>query len=116
MNLRTVIPVLAVSAAFASSGFAANAVPHAQDAASQGSSVRHAPAARLVNLDAARAVAVRAGETVTFTRNGSQFTHRFDGQGTAAFEIPLSRIAPEGFDSGKVRVYVNPDERHLPIG
>lgn len=117
MKIRTLIPVLAVSAAFASSGFAADAVRHSGDAASSGASAWRAPAVRLVNLDAgARAVAVRAGETVNFSRSGRQFTYRFDDRGAAPFEVPLSRIAPEGFDGGDVRVYVNPDPRQLPIG
>ncbi len=117
MKIRNLIPILAVSSAFASSGFAADAPRHNQDAASSGASAWQAPAARLVKLDAgARAVVVRAGETVNFARGDRQFTYRFDAQGTAPFEIPLSRIAPEGFDSGSVRVYVNPDPRQLPIG
>lgn len=117
MKIRNLIPILAASAAFVSSAMAGDAVRHNREAASQGDFAGQASAARPINLDAgAHSVTVSAGETVRFTRGGRQFTYRFDGQGGAPFEVPLSRIAPAGFDSGDVRVYVNPDARDLPIG
>lgn len=53
-----------------------------------------------------RAVNVVDGETVEFTKDGKSFTWHFDTLANSP-ELNLSAIAPRGFDSGSVKVYVD---------
>lgn len=71
-----------------------------------GSYVPPAAADKIVNIDAdTKYVNVNDGETVEFAKGGQQFTWSFNtprGSG----EMPLSAIAPAGFNCNKIEVYV----------
>jgi len=64
-----------------------------------------APSARQVDTAKTQRVAVRYGETVTFVGEGGQkFAWTFDALDRQA--VPLSKIAPAGFATKPVTVYV----------
>lgn len=59
-----------------------------------------------------RWVNVTNGDTVTFSQNGKTFSWHFD---TLHHDdnFDLAEIAPQGFEAGKVRVYVAPNAAEL---
>lgn len=94
---------LAVAALFTTSAQAAQNYSNSifGSAASESSAQKHIDISQ-----GKRAVNVVDGQTVEFTKNGQSFTWHFDTLANAP-ELSLSAIAPAGFDSGSVKVYVS---------
>lgn len=64
--------------------------------------------ARVVNVDAGKAINVNCGDVVTFKSAGKDFTWKFNSAGHRAFD--LRDIAPAGFSSKSLMVYVSKSE------
>lgn len=64
--------------------------------------------ARVVNADAGKAINVNCGDVVTFKSAGKDFTWKFNSAGHRAFD--LRDIAPAGFSSKPLMVYVSKSE------
>ena len=75
-------------------------------AADFGGTVDNRFSQRVVNLDAGtKYVNVNNGETVQFVQQGKSFTFHFNTYPNVT-EVDLKKIAPAGFDTGAVEVYV----------
>lgn len=71
-----------------------------------GGIINHAASDKTVTIDAdTKYVNVTDGETVKFVEGSDQFTWTFNTL-RGAGEMPLSAIAPAGFNGRKVEVYV----------
>ncbi|HMN82018.1 MAG TPA: CzcE family metal-binding protein [Burkholderiaceae bacterium] len=77
----------------------------------QGTPAQNAMAERVVDLDSTRTVNVVCGDIVTFRSGGQSFTWRFDVLDHSV--VNLADIAPAGFPTRTVRVFVagSEDER-----
>ncbi|WP_343733081.1 CzcE family metal-binding protein [Duganella sp.] len=74
-----------------------------------GSAATASAAARVINvLPKTKHVNVEQGETVKFVVGDKSFTWHFDTL-RASDSFPLSKIAPAGIDTHRVRVYVSPN-------
>ncbi|MFT7772794.1 CzcE family metal-binding protein [Roseateles sp.] len=63
------------------------------------------PNARVVNVDAGKAINVNCGDVVTFQSAGKSFTWKFNS--TAHRALDVREIAPQGFSDKKLMVYVS---------
>ncbi|MYM66121.1 CzcE family metal-binding protein [Pseudoduganella sp. FT55W] len=101
--LRTTIIATAIAAAAISAG-AAYASVNPQPQFGMASAAANADRQITINADT-KWVNVNNGDTVTFDINGKRFTWHFDTlHSEEAFD--LSKIAPEGINTGMVTVYV----------
>lgn len=64
--------------------------------------------ARVVNVEAGKALNVNCGEVVTFQNGGKTFSWKFDSAGHRA--VDLRAIAPAGFTDKSLMVYVSRNE------
>ncbi|WP_296947898.1 CzcE family metal-binding protein [uncultured Massilia sp.] len=100
---------LAAVAILSLSCAAAGAAPLRADAAGWGMPAADAAAGRTVVLrDGARYLNVSDGETVRVVHDGRSFTWTFSAPGRDGV-VALDRVAPQGFDTMPVRVYVAPN-------
>lgn len=61
--------------------------------------------ARVVNVDAGKAINVNCGDVVTFQSAGKSFTWKFNSAAHRALDV--RDIAPQGFTDKKLLVYVS---------
>lgn len=73
-----------------------------------GEVVAATPAARVVNVDAGKAINVNCGDVVTFQSAGKNFTWKFSS--AAHRPVNLSDIAPAGFSEKALKVYISPND------
>lgn len=64
--------------------------------------------ARVVNVDAGKAINVNCGDVVTFQSAGKSFTWKFNSATHRALDV--REIAPQGFSDKKLMVYVSRNE------
>lgn len=62
-------------------------------------------ATRVIDVKSAKEINVDCGETITFKNGDKKFTWRFDVAGH--HNVDLRKIAPAGFTSEKLMVYVS---------
>ncbi|MFN3302131.1 MAG: CzcE family metal-binding protein [Roseateles sp.] len=92
---------------------AAHAAPLSGEAMINGKSVHGeavaaAQGARVVNVDAGKAVNVNCGDVVTFQSSGKSFTWKFSSVAHRA--VDLRAIAPAGFTDKALKVYISRSE------
>lgn len=73
-----------------------------------GEVVAATPDARIVNVDAGKAINVNCGDVVTFQSAGKNFTWKFNSAGHRPLDVRT--IAPQGFTDKKLMVYVSRNE------
>ena len=73
-----------------------------------GETVAATPYARVVNVDAGKAINVNCGDVVTFQSAGKSFTWKFNSAAHRALDV--RDIAPQGFTDKKQMVYVSRNE------
>lgn len=62
------------------------------------------PASRVVDVTSAKYLNIRCGDSVTFVNGANRFSWRFDVATHRA--VPLAKIAPSGFGTSALTVYV----------
>ncbi|CAM4157457.1 CzcE family metal-binding protein [Roseateles saccharophilus] len=73
-----------------------------------GETVAATPNARVVNVDAGKAINVNCGDVVTFQSAAKSFTWKFNSATHRALDV--RDIAPAGFSDKKLTVYVSRNE------
>ena len=112
-------PAFSASALIASLVFAVSAVQAGPQSAPandrmlngksvHGEVVAATPDARIVNVDAGKAINVNCGDVVTFQSAGKNFTWKFNSAGHRPLDVRT--IAPQGFTDKKLMVYVSRNE------
>jgi len=70
-----------------------------------GEAVAATPNARVVNVEAGKAINVNCGDVVTFQSAGKSFTWKFNSAAHRVLDV--REIAPQGFTDKKQMVYVS---------
>lgn len=105
-QLFTVIALLGLTAAPLGS-FAAGADTFANGQSHYGQPSTTQPATRTVEMGSINVINVAYGESVTFRNGGQLFTWTFNG--LAGRSVDVSKIAPAGFPTKPLMVYVGPN-------
>lgn len=111
--MNRIISASALIASLLFAAGAAQAAPASKDIMMNGKSVHGevvaaTPYARVVNVDAGKAINVNCGDVVTFQSAGKSFTWKFNSAGHRALDV--RDIAPQGFSDKKLMVYVSRNE------
>lgn len=96
-----------VAVALAAAGFAAGAETFRNGTSFYGAPASETTAARVVTLGSAKHINVDYRTAVTFSSGSQRFTWMFDGLDNRAIE--LTKIAPPGFATQPLTIYVGPN-------